>query len=194
MNQDTFVNDDSTQKQKRRNFLIGVAGSLGVGSGLLGAFPFLASLRPSRQAQAAGAPVRVDLEGIRPGELRKTIWRKKLVWALARNQKMIQIAKDNEKALSDPDSEFSLQPEYCKNPLRSRREEFFIAIGLCTHLGCSPKWEAEEGFFYCACHGSRFDAAGRVVAGSPAPLNLVIPPYYFDEQGNVVVGIDEKSA
>lgn len=197
--QDTHDNanrDPHTETQKRRKFLIGASGGLGITAGLLALAGFLNTWRPSRKTKAEGAAVTISVDGMAPSELRKTVWRKKLIWVLARNDEQIRRAQaaTNDADLSDPASDDSLQPDYCKNELRSRKKEYFVAIGLCTHLGCSPKWNPDEdgGVFYCACHGSRFDVAGRVFSGSPAPSNLVIPPHYFDDAGNVVIGADEE--
>ncbi|MBE8157818.1 MAG: ubiquinol-cytochrome c reductase iron-sulfur subunit, partial [Betaproteobacteria bacterium] len=157
--------------------------------------PFVASLRPSRKTKAAGGPVEVALKDIAEGVLRVTVWRQKPLWVLHRNRRMIDEIEKNADAggLLDPDSESSLQPEYCKNKTRSIKPEYFVAVGLCTHLGCSPGRENQKGFL-CACHGSRFDFAGRVVKGSPAPTNLVIPPHYYDGNGNIVIGADSAAA
>lgn len=199
MNQGPTSEHNSEQaKQQRRKFLIGASGSLGIGAGLLALWGFLNTFRPSRKTKAEGAAVKVSVKGMQPAELRRTVWRKKLIWVLARGQEQLQNANNEEvtSQLSDPESDSSLQPDYCKNKLRSRKDEYFVAIGLCTHLGCSPKWDPSQdgGVFYCACHGSRFDVAGRVFSGSPAPSNLVIPPHYFDEDDNVVIGADDAPA
>lgn len=151
--------------------------------------PFVGSLRPSRKTQAAGAPVSVSIQGMAEGDLRVFVWRQKPVWVLRRSQAMIDELKEEPSELIDPDSASSDQPEYCKNKTRSITPEYFVAVGLCTHLGCSPGRERGKGFL-CACHGSRFDFAGRVFKGSPAPKNLFIPPHHYDDDGNIVVGAD----
>jgi ubiquinol-cytochrome c reductase iron-sulfur subunit len=155
--------------------------------------PFFSSLRPSRRTQAAGAPVTVSLKDIDEGTMKVVLWRQKPIWILRRNEFMIEsLENKNEENLLDPSSENAQQPEYCKNKTRSINPEYFVAVGLCTHLGCSPG-EAKKGFL-CACHGSFFDFAGRVVKGSPAPKNLFIPPHHYDNDGNIVIGMDASIA
>ena len=187
-NQEANVELLSGDSKHRRRALLGISSVLGGISSLAALVPFSSSLRPSRKAQAAGAPIVVSLQNIAEGDLRVSVWRQKPVWILRRSAQMIaEIDKaDN---LLDPNSDGSVQPEYCKNKMRSIKPEYFVAVGLCTHLGCSPGREKEQGFL-CACHGSRFDFAGRVVKGSPAPKNLFIPPHYYDNNGNVIVGAD----
>lgn len=177
----------------RRRALLGISSVLGGIGSVAAAAPFVASLRPSRKARAAGAPVAVALSDISEGDLRVTVWRQKPVWVLRRSQEMLAELEQDNPDLLDPDSDSSGQPEYCKNKTRSIRPEYFVAVGLCTHLGCSPGREQGKGFL-CACHGSRFDFAGRVVKGSPAPKNLIVPPHYYDEEGNIVVGADSADS
>ena len=180
----------------RRKFLVGISGAIGGVTGLLAASPFVASLRPSRKAEAAGEPVSANFSALSPGELRTVEWRRKLVWLFGRDKKMLKTAAKDEGELSDPNSEASMQPDYCKNKMRSIKPEIFVAIGLCTHLGCSPRpVQNDDGqfSFFCACHGSRFDVAGRVVKGSPAPKNLIIPPHYYDGNDNIVIGKDSSA-
>ncbi len=161
--------------------------------------PFLASLGPSERARAAGAPVEVTFGQLVPGELRTEVWRGKPVWILRRSREMLSSLESDRGFLSDPDStERSQQPDYARNPSRARRPEVFVAVGLCTHLGCVPTYMPEPGSvqsdwpggFYCPCHGSKFDLAGRVFKGSPAPTNLVIPPYRFEGSDRLVIGDD----
>ena len=152
--------------------------------------PFLAGLRPSRKTRAAGVPVEVDIQSLREGELKVVIWRLKPVWVMRRSEEMVKKMQGEDTRLSDPQSAASIQPSYCQNATRSRKPDVFVAVGLCTHLGCSPRKDGDEGFF-CACHGSRFDFAGRVFEGSPAPTNLVIPPYYYAADNAIVVGEDD---
>lgn len=177
----------------RRRALLGISALGGLVGSVAAATPFVASLRPSRRAQAAGAPVSVEIKNIPEGELRVVVWRQKPVWVLHRNSDMIEAMAQQGGDLLDPDSESSSQPVYCKNKTRSIKPEYFIAVGLCTHLGCSPGRENRKGFL-CACHGSRFDFAGRVVKGSPAPKNLIVPPHYYDDQGGIVIGADKAAA
>lgn len=177
----------------RRRALLGITSALGGLGTVAAATPFAVSLRPGRKTRADGAPVSADIHDIPEGGLRVTVWRQKPVWILHRSREMIAaVETQGADDLLDPDSESSAQPEYCKNKTRSIRPEYFIAVGLCTHLGCSPGRENEKGFL-CACHGSRFDFAGRVVKGSPAPKNLFIPPHYFDDRGGVVIGADKAA-
>ena len=178
--------------KNRRRVLWGISSTIGGVSVAGMATPFVSSLRPSRKAQAAGAPVSVFLKDITAGSLRITVWRQKPVWILHRNEDMIARMNEQTSELIDPESESSNQPEYCKNTTRSIKPEYFVAVGLCTHLGCSPGREKGQGFL-CACHGSRFDFAGRVFKGSPAPKNLIIPPHYYDDGGNIIIGIDKTA-
>ena len=179
----------------RRNFLLIGTGSVGACVAGLVATPFAASLRPSLRTEIAGAPVKIGTEGLKPGELRRTSWRKKPVWVFGRDAEMLEQSATEEEALSDPDSESSLQPSYCKNKNRSIKPEIFVAIGLCTHLGCTPaQSENKKEGFLCACHGSRFDIAGRVVSGSPAPKNLIVPPHRYDEDGKTLIVGEDMAA
>lgn len=180
----------SEDGQKRRTAILGFTSALGGIGAAAASAPFLASMRPSRKTQAAGAPQTVPLDGIAEGALRVAVWRQKPVWVLRRSAAMLEQIGVTEDELLDPGSEYSAQPDYCKNSMRSIRPEYFVAVGLCTHLGCSPGREGEIGFL-CACHGSRFDFAGRVLRGSPAPKNLPIPPHYYDDGASaVVIGAD----
>lgn len=182
------------EKRKRRRLLIGVTGAVGAGAGLVAATPFAASLRPSKKARAEGAPIKVNIGGLAAGELRRDVWRLKPVWVLGRNAEMLDHAQTQTEGLADPESKASLQPDYCRNDTRSIKPEVFVAIGLCTHLGCSPGQVADkkEGFL-CACHGSRFDVAGRVFSGSPAPDNLIIPPHRYAGDDEIIIGEDDAA-
>jgi ubiquinol-cytochrome c reductase iron-sulfur subunit len=189
---------------KKRRFLtaatsvIGAVGVVGV------AWPFLASWQPSTRAKAAGAPVEADISKIEPGQLVRHKWRGKPVWVLRRTEKNLADLKTLEPRLVDPNSDQPQQPEYAKNTHRSRKPEYLVAIGICTHLGCSPTYRPDVapadlgpdwlGGFYCACHGSRFDLAGRVYSGVPAPTNLVIPPYQFLDDNTILIGDDGGAA
>ncbi len=189
---------------KKRRFLtattsvIGAVGVVGV------AVPFIASWQPSTRAKAAGAPVEADISKLGPGELLRVKWRGKPVWILRRTEKNLEDLKNLDKKLADPASDMPQQPDYAKNPHRSRKPEIWVAVGICTHLGCSPTYRPDVapedlgpewlGGFYCACHGSKFDLAGRVYQGVPAPTNLVIPPYQFLDDNTVMVGDDGGAA
>jgi len=195
------MNDNEKVDKTRRNQVVATSvagGAAGVGV----AVPFVASMWPSERARAAGAPVDVDLSRIAPGELNVIEWRGKPVWILKRTKEMLESLKTIEPRLSDPDSKASDQPKYAENEYRSKNPELLVLVGVCTHLGCSPQEKPAEakaemgadwpGGFYCPCHGSKFDLAGRVFKGSPAPLNLVVPPYTLAD-GKLVVGEDEKT-
>jgi ubiquinol-cytochrome c reductase iron-sulfur subunit len=190
----------------RRNFLIGA--NLVVGSvGVVGwAVPFVASFNPSAKALAAGAPVKVDVSKLVPGEILGPIpaWRDKPIFIVMRSESMLEKLNTQNGRLADPDSEREQQPEYAKNATRSIRQDIVVLVGLCTHLSCSPKFrpavtpqsfDAEwMGGFYCPCHGSKFDLAGRVYAGVPAPSNLEVPPHYFESDAVIVIGEDGDTA
>ena len=191
----------------RRNFLIGATSVVG-SAGVVGvAVPFLGSWNPSAKALAAGAPIKIDISKLVPGEIIGPIpaWRDKPVFVVKRSEE--QLAKLNSKndRLADPDSdEIAQQPHYAKNETRSIRPEVLVLVGICTHLSCSPKFrpaiapqefDAEwVGGFYCPCHGSKFDLAGRVYSGVPAPTNLPVPPHYYESESVIVIGEDGGTA
>jgi len=193
---------DPKVNSARRNLVVATS-AVGAAVGLGAAVPFVASMWPSERARAAGAPVEVDLSRIAPGELGVIEWRGKPVWVLRRTKEMIESLKVVEARLSDPQSKASEQPKYAQNEYRSANPELLILVGVCTHLGCSPQEKSAEakaemggdwpGGFYCPCHGSKFDFAGRVFKGSPAPLNLVVPPYTLVSESKIVIGEDEKT-
>jgi len=189
---------------KKRRFLTATTSVIGaVGAGFA-VWPFLASWQPSTRARAAGAPVEADISKLAEGELLRVKWRGKPVWVLRRTEKNIADLAKLEPKLADPNSDMPQQPDYAKNQHRSRKPEFLVAVGICTHLGCSPSHRQEVapadlgpewlGGFFCACHGSRFDLAGRVYAGVPAPTNLVIPPYQFLDDNTILIGDDGGAA
>lgn len=159
------------------------------------ATPFVASFAPSRKAKGEGAPIEVSLANLETGSLYVVEWRRKPVWILRRTDEMLarmtELSQDDQ--LLDPASDSSKQPEYCKNATRSIKSKVFVALGVCTHLGCSPGDNAPEGFL-CACHGSSFDYAGRVFKGSPAPKNLEIPEHHYPDDGRLVVGASSIDA
>ena len=187
----------------RRTFVIAtsvVGGAASVGA----AVPFVASMMPSERAKAAGAPVEVDFSRLAPGEVGIFEWRGKPVWVIRRTKEMLDSLKTVTAYLTDPASRASIQPEYAQNEQRAVRPEFMVVEGVCTHLGCSPQLKGAEakaemgadweGGFYCACHGSKFDFAGRVYKGSPAPTNLSVPPYAFVSDSTIIIGEDKKEA
>lgn len=186
----------------RRRTLVRLTAAAGGLAAAGASVPFLASLAPSDRAKAAGAPVDVGLGGLKPGELHTVEWRGRPVWILRRTPDMLARLPSAEASLSDPRSQVSSQqPPYAQNETRSIRPELFVCVGLCTHLGCVPSYYPAPdslqpgwpGGFYCPCHGSKFDLAGRVYRGSPAPTNLVVPPYRYLPSGNVLVGEDAKT-
>jgi ubiquinol-cytochrome c reductase iron-sulfur subunit len=184
----------------RRRFLT-IATSVVGGVGAAGAaVPFIASWNPSERAKSAGAPVEVDISKLEPGQLIRVEWRGKPVWVVYRTPKMLEQMKAHEGKLRDPQSEEPQQLDSAKNEYRSKRPEIFVAVGICTHLGCSPtflqggfgeKVEGTQDGFFCPCHGSKFDMAGRVFQSVPAPLNLEIPPYTFIDETTILVGEEE---
>jgi len=189
-----------------RRAWINIACAAGGVAGAATLMPFLGSFAPSDRARAAGAPVEFDVSGIPAGEMRTVEWRGKPVWILHRTPEQIATLKFDADQLADPESDRpGYTPEYAKNPHRSRRPEYLVAVGICTHLGCSPtphlgaqaatglpaNW---EGGFFCPCHGSAFDLAGRVYKNVPAPDNLEVPPYEFSADGSrVIIGVDENN-
>lgn len=196
------MNEQEKVDKTRRNLVVAtsvVGGAASVGA----AVPFVASMWPSERARAAGAPVEVDVSRIPPGELAVIEWRGKPVWVLRRTKEMVESLKAVEPRLSDPQSKASEQPKYAQNEYRSVRPDVLVLVGVCTHLGCSPQEKPADakaemgadwpGGFYCPCHGSKFDFAGRVFKGSPAPLNLVVPPYELASDTKLVIGEDEKT-
>lgn len=184
--------------KSKRQFLTSAVTVVGaVGTGFL-AVPFLAQMQPSVKAMAAGAPVEVDISKMEPGQLIRVAWRGKPVWILNRTPEVLETLKTLDSQLRDPKSSDSIQPDSSKNPGRSIKPEVFVAVGLCTHLGCSPTFRPEiapsdlgenwKGGFFCPCHGSWFDLAGRVYQGVPAPTNLEIPPYRYVSDTLLIVG------
>ncbi len=185
---------------KRRRMLVTATGAVAaVGAGFA-AVPFIASWNPSARAKAAGAPAEADISKLEPGQLLRVKWRGKPVWVVRRSETNLSDLKKIEGDLADPASTTEQQPEYCKNAHRSIKPEYLVAVGICTHLGCSPTFRPDvapadlgpawKGGFFCPCHGSRFDLAGRVYAGVPAPTNLVIPPHQYISDTQILIGID----
>ncbi len=189
---------------KKRRFLTAATSVVGaVGAGFV-VYPFLAAWAPSEKAKAAGAPVEADISKLEPGQLVRVKWRGKPVWVVRRTEQNLKDLAALEAQLADPNSEMPQQPPYAQNQYRSIKPEYLVAIGICTHLGCSPTYRPEVapadlgpdwvGGFFCPCHGSRFDLAARVYSGVPAPTNLVIPPYQFLSDTKIVVGDDGGAA
>ena len=182
----------------RRRFLTGTASVLGgIGAGLA-SIPFIATFQPSARAKAFGAPVEADISRIEPGQQVTFKWRGKPVWIIRRTEDQLSMLDSMDEVLSDPESSSSDQPEFAKNAWRSSNREYLVLVGICTHLGCSPKFRpipgAEDlgsdwkGGFYCPCHGSKFDLAGRVYAGFPAPTNMQVPPYRYIDDQHILIG------
>ncbi|PWQ98939.1 ubiquinol-cytochrome c reductase iron-sulfur subunit [Leucothrix arctica] len=195
---------DTGVDKKRRRFLIGATSAVGaVGVGAI-AVPFIGSLTPSARALAAGAPVEVDIDKVEAGQLIRVIWRGKPVWVVNRTDEMLTALPTVNPKLKDPTSLASIQPEYATNENRSRKDQYLIMVGICTHLGCSPTYRPEVaaadlgadwvGGFYCPCHGSRFDLAGRVIKGSPAGTNMTVPPHYYKTDSLIRIGEDGVAA
>jgi ubiquinol-cytochrome c reductase iron-sulfur subunit len=190
---------------KKRRFLTAstaVVGAVGIG---FVAVPFIASWNPSERAKALGAPEEADISKLEPGALLRLKWRGKVTWVVRRTEQNIADLKTLNSQLADPDSEVTTQqPAYAKNATRSIKPEFAVLIGICTHLGCSPTFRPEvapadlgpdwKGGFFCPCHGSTFDLAGRVYKGVPAPTNLVVPPHQYLSDDVILVGVDGGAA
>ena len=182
--------------EQRRRFLFNSVGVLGAISAFFAAVPFVSSWFPNAKVKASGSAVQVDVSQLKPGQQMTLEWQGKPVWIIRRTQEMLAHLSDNENQLRDPDSLVQQQPSYAKNRYRSINPEYFIVIGVCTHLGCSPKYKPDEnewqsnwaGGFYCPCHGSTFDLSGRVFKGVPAPINLEVPPYRFVSDRVIRIG------
>lgn len=195
---------DEEKIDKTRRTLVVATSVVGGAAGVGAAVPFVASMLPSERAKAAGAPIEVDVSKIGPGEIGIFEWRGKPVWVLRRTKEMLESLKTVTAQLQDPTSDASLQPDYAQNEHRSREPDIMVMEGVCTHLGCSPQMKPADakaemgadwpGGFYCPCHGSKFDVAGRVFRGAPAPTNLVVPPYAFLSETTLVIGEDKKGA
>ena len=188
----------------KRKFLIAATSAVGGVAAAGVAIPLVMSMLPSARAKAAGAPVEVDISKIEPGMLLTVEWRGKPVWIVNRTQEMLDMLPKHDAQLADPKSDMPQQPEYCKNATRSIKPEYLVAVGICTHLGCSPTFRKDVGAadlgsdwpggFFCPCHGSRFDLAARVFSGVPAPTNLVIPPHQYLGDAKILIGVDAKGA
>ena len=187
----------------RRRFLTAATSVVG-GVGVVGvAVPFIGSWNPSARAKAAGAPVEVNVSKIEPGQLIRAEWRGKPVYVVRRTEEILSSLSAHDGQLKDPQSEVPQQPVYATNAFRSIKPEFLVALGVCTHLGCAPTYRkgdfeqevagVKDGFF-CPCHGSKFDMAGRVFNNVPAPLNLVVPPYMYIDDNTILIGSEEGAA
>jgi ubiquinol-cytochrome c reductase iron-sulfur subunit len=193
--------NDREKVDKTRRTLVVATSVVGGAASLGAAVPFVVSMWPSERAKAAGAPVEAEIGSLQPGELRVFEWRGKPVWVIRRTKEMLDSLKAVAQNLTDPESKHSEQPGYAKNEYRSQKPEIMVMEGVCTHLGCSPQLKAADakgemggdwvGGFYCPCHGSKFDYAGRVFRGAPAPTNLTVPPYTFVSDGSLLIGEDK---
>ncbi len=189
----------------KRRFLTAAASVVGGAGAVAVAVPFVSSMLPSAKAQAAGAPVEVDISKLEKGQLLTVEWQGKPVWIFRRSEETIETLISLDDRLVDPRSEMaSQQPSYCQNEARSIRDELMVLVGICTHLGCSPTYRPElapedlgkdwKGGFFCPCHGSRYDLAGRVFQNMPAPKNMLVPPYHFQGDNVVIVGESSEGA
>ena len=191
------MSDDAVDTGRRRVLTVATSVVGAIGAGFV-AVPFLSAMQPSARTRAAGAPVEIDISKLEDGQLTRVEWRGKPVWILRRSQQALADLPTLDGSLSDPESIESLQPEGATNLLRSIKPDIFVALGVCTHLGCSPTYRPEvapadlgskwKGGFFCACHGSRFDLAGRVYKGVPAPTNLQVPPHRYVGDHRIIVG------
>jgi ubiquinol-cytochrome c reductase iron-sulfur subunit len=189
--------------ESRRKFLVAATAGTGAVGAVLTAVPFLASWSPSESARAAGVPTEVDLSKIEPGQMATFFWRKQPIYIVHRTPEMLASLASHDGELKDAASADSEQPDYAKNQARALKPEWLVLKGTCTHLGCLPKTRFTPndaavmanwpGGFFCPCHGSKFDLAGRVFNGSPASVNLRVPPYSFTSDHSLVIGVDPAS-
>src|SRR5574340_174700 len=198
------MSNQEVDRSKRR-FLVAATTAVGGVAAVAVAVPFVMSMSPSQRAKAAGAPVEVDIGKVEPGMMLTVEWRGKPVWIVNRTKEMLDLLGKHDGSLRDPKSEESDQPAYCKNAARSIKPQYLVAVGICTHLGCSPSEKMTAGpssglgddwpgGFFCPCHGSRFDMAARVYKDVPAPTNLVIPPHKYLSDTLLLIGEDSKGA
>ena len=194
---------EDNANNSRRRFLTGAVGVVGGVGAAYVAVPFLAYWNPSARTRAAGAPVEVDTSTLQPGQKVNLTWRGQPVWVIRRSEAAVESLAANSGRLSDPESSVaSQQPAYAQNAARSVNPEFFVVVPICTHLGCIPSFMPQPGSLdadwpgglFCPCHGSRFDLAGRVYKGMPAPTNLQVPPHRIADNGIIVIGEDQETA
>jgi ubiquinol-cytochrome c reductase iron-sulfur subunit len=199
---DNVVVADDGVDQSRRKFLTNATIATGAVGAAFVAVPFIESWTPSERARAMGAPTELDVSKIDPGQMTIAVWRRKPIYIVRRTPEMVKHLEGHDGDLKDPTSQSSDQPDYAKNVLRARKADYLVLVGTCTHLGCLPKQRFEAasaemgpswpGGFFCPCHGSRFDLSGRVFNGSPASVNLVVPPYEYPTEKMLRIGADEK--
>jgi ubiquinol-cytochrome c reductase iron-sulfur subunit len=195
---------NSEVDRSKRRFLVAATSAVGGVAVVAVATPFVLSMMPSQRAKAAGAPVEVDIGKVEAGAMLAVEWRGKPVWVVNRTKAMLDLLPKNDDKLTDPKSDMPQQPEYAKNATRSIKPQYLVAVGICTHLGCSPTYKPEiaaadmgadwNGGFFCPCHGSRFDLAARVFKGVPAPTNLEVPPHKYLSDTRLLIGDDGKGA
>ncbi len=196
------MNEEPKPDKTRRNLVVATS-VVGGAASVAAVVPLVVSMWPSERTKAAGAPVEADISRLAPGELAVIEWRGKPVWIIRRTREMIDSLKAVAPRLTDPGSKSSEQPKYAENEHRSAKPELMVMEGVCTHLGCSPQLKSAEakaemgadwvGGFYCPCHGSKFDFAGRVFRGAPAPTNLKVPPYTFLSDSTLLIGEDQET-
>jgi ubiquinol-cytochrome c reductase iron-sulfur subunit len=201
---DHATTPDDEVDASRRRFLTAATVATGAVGAAFAAVPFIRSWRPSERARALGAPAEVDVSKLEPGQMIVVTWRKQAIYVVHRTPEMVAKLPKNDPLLKDPASESSMQPPYAQNEMRSLKPELLVLFGTCTHLGCLPKQHFERGDaslgadwpggFFCPCHGSKFDLAGRVFQGSPANLNLGVPPHKFADSGQLVIGVEAEGA
>jgi len=189
--------------KSRRNLLLST-GAVGVVGAGFAAVPFLKSWLPSERAKAAGGPVKADISKVEPGQMLNVLWRGQPVFLVNRTEKQTAVLESLKDKLKDPESESSIQPDYINDIYRARKSNFLVVVGICTHLGCSPKYYPDlvpqqfdsewKGGFFCPCHSSRFDISGRVFDGSPASRNLDVPPYTYLDDYTIEIGNDGEQA
>lgn len=195
------MSNDGVNRERRR-FLTAATTVVGAAGVVGAAVPFVGSWNPSAKARAAGAPVKADIGKLEPGAMMTVEWRGKPVFIVHRTASALESLSKVADRLADPSSERSNQPDYAAGESRALREQYLVLVGLCTHLGCAPKYRPEVGSvgaewlggFFCPCHGSKFDLAGRVYRGVPAPTNLEVPPYHYENDNVVVIGVDPEAA
>lgn len=190
--------DSEDIDQKRRAFLVRASAAMGAVGVLATAVPFISSMLPSKDVEEAAAPITVDISKLKPGEQLTVPWRGRPIWIVRRTQEELDSLAKDEELLRDPSSSVEQQPIYAKNRYRSIKPEYLVLVGICTHLGCIPTYRPEPasvepkwpGGFFCTCHGSKFDMAGRVFKGVPAPINLEVPSYTFLNDTTILIGVD----
>ena len=201
VNDPAHVHDGEPVNQGRRRFLTATTAVVGAVGAATAAVPFIKSWNPSARAKLAGAPITADISALAEGQRLVLEWRGQPIWIVRRSKQMLDVLPTLDERLRDPKStNLDQQPEYAKNEFRSIKPEISVLVGLCTHLGCSPEMKAEikpepfdpqwKGGYFCPCHKSRFDMAGRVFDGVPAPINLLVPPHHYENDATIVIGVD----